>query len=356
MKWKVSPVPGGPGFVPDDIDEAAARWSEVLRDAHGDRHTREAFEAWRAESRAHAVAFRRAESAQALVRAVANAPELQALRRETLARAQRPLCTPRTFAYSIAASLAAAAVVGLLFVRPDAPRQMVRGVQDAIAGNVYETGVGQRSVVTLDDGSVVTLNTDSRVSVHYEPGLRAITLERGQALFKVAKNHARPFVVTADGRQVTALGTEFEVHLSQRLFEVTLLEGRITVTRDRAPAPAAAAAAPTAVLRPGQQFVAVATAPPQVRVADVKREVSWRHGQVVFENERLDAAVAEMNRYSRRRVVLSDARLASLKISGAFNTGDTGTFVEALTVYFPIERSQRDDDAIVLKPRMPTRG
>ena len=356
MKWRVSPVADGPGLVPNDVDEAAARWSEILRDAAGDRATREAFEGWRAESRAHAAAFRRAEAAQAMARAVADAPELLALRRETLARTRRADCAPRTFAYSIAASLVAVAALGLLFARPETSRLMVREVQDAIAGNVYETGVGQRSVVTLDDGAVVTLNTDSRVSVHYEPGgTRAVTLERGQALFKVAKDHTRPFIVTADGRQVTALGTEFEVHLSQRVFEVTLLEGRITVTRDRAPAPAVATA-PTAELHPGQQFVAVAAAPPQVRAADVRREVSWRHGQVVFENERLDAAVAEMNRYSRDRVVLSDARLASLKISGAFNTGDTATFVEALTVYFPIERGSRRDDAIVLKPRMPTRG
>ncbi|WP_407353904.1 FecR family protein [Luteimonas sp. R10] len=343
MKWKAPPMA-------EDIDEEAARWSEVLREAGDEPSVREAFDSWRLRSPAHAAAFRRAKRARALAGAVADAPEIMALRRETMARAPGAHRGVRTYGLSIAASLFAVALVGALVVWPGASRRIYEGVQGAVAGNVHETGVGQRAVVTLEDGSVVTLNTDSRVSVHYEPGARAITLERGQALFKVAPDRARPFVVTADGRQVTALGTEFEVHVSGRLFEVTLLEGRVAVTRDHA------GTAPPMELRPGQKLVAVAAEPPQVRAADVKREVSWRHGQVVFEDERLADAVAEMNRYSRSQVVLGDARLASLKISGAFNTGDTATFVEALTAYFPIERAERAGDTIVLKPRAPTRG
>ena len=359
MKWNTTPV--GPGPLPDDIDEAAARWSEVLHDADagsdGERTLRAAFEAWRGRSQDHAAAFRRVESARALAQAFSDAPEMLALRRETLTRASRGRlsCAARSYGVSIAASLFAVAAIGLLILRPDAPGRMVRGVQDAIAGNAFETGVGQRSVVTLDDGSVVTLNTDSRISVHYEGRTRAVTLERGQALFKVAKDRSRPFIVTADGRQVTALGTEFEVHMSERLFEVTLLEGRVSVTRERAQ-PTAIAAAPTSELQPGQQFVALATTAPQVRAADVKREVSWRHGQVVFQNESLADAVAEINRYSRDQIVLGDTRLAALKISGAFNTGDTDTFVDAVTAYFPIERAPGQRDAIVLKPRAPERG
>ncbi|RDZ29604.1 FecR family protein [Lysobacter silvisoli] len=357
MTWKATPAMPGPGPLPDDIDEAAARWSEVLHDAaDGDGPLRAAFDAWRARSPAHAAAFRRVESARALAQALADAPDMLALRRETLARAAkpRPWCSARTYGYSIAASLLAV-VAGLLIVRPDAPGLMYRNVQDAIAGNVHQTGVGQRSEVTLDDGSVITLNTDSRIAVHYSAGTRAITLERGQALFKVAKDRSRPFIVTADGRQVTALGTEFEVHMSERLFEVTLLEGRVTVTRERT-RPTSIAAAATAELHPGQQFVALAATAPQVRAADVKREVSWRHGQVVFENESLADAVAEINRYSRQRIVLGDADLAALKISGAFNTGDTETFIDAVTAYFPIQRASHQGDAIVLKSRPPERG
>jgi len=371
MKWKISPNRDNPAeHAPDGIDEAAARWSEMLRDAGDDRRVREAFEAWQSHSPQNAIAFRRVEAAQALISSIGDSSdEIQTLRRETLARAAgvravgAGLHCPHWWRNSaVAASLVAAAVLGMFAMNPDTSRQIYSDARDAIAGNVYQTGIGQTSVVSLDDGSVVTLNTNSRISVHYEQGVRGITLERGQALFKVAKDRAHPFVVSAGGRQVTALGTEFDVHLSDRLFEVTLLEGRVTVTReDHGHAPATtgkAKAAPLlAELRPGQQFVAVAKAAPQVRPADVRRVISWRHGQIVFENERLEDAVAEMNRYSRRQVVLSDPRLGALKISGAFNTGDVGTFVEALTDYFPIERATREDDTIVLKSRpASTRG
>ncbi|WP_242112454.1 FecR family protein [Luteimonas aquatica] len=344
------------------LDEAAARWSELLRGAGEDWALRRDFESWRMHSLENAAAFRRVEAAHALASAVADAPEMQALRRETLARAVgvEPPCRrwPRNAA--VAASLLAAVTLGLLAVNPEGSRRAYHDARDMIAGNVYQTGVGQRSVVSLDDGSVVTLNTDSRISVHYGDGIRGITLERGQALFKVAKDRRHPFVVRAGGREVTALGTEFDVHVSDKAFEVTLLEGRVTVTPERerpaAGAPDKPAAPLLAELHPGQQFVAVAKAAPQVRATDVRRVVSWRTGQIVFENERLDDAVAEMNRYSRRQVVLSDARLASLKISGAFNTGDTDTFVNALSDYFPIEHNKREDDTIVLRPQRPSRG
>lgn len=351
-------------LAPEGVDEVAARWSEILRD-DPDPHTRDAFEAWRAQSRDHAAAFERVQAAHALAASLALTVEMQALRHETLARRVDTNLrrSRRHRGWSIAASLFGAAVLGVLILSSQLPWNAAVDSRQAAATNIYQTGVGQRAVVTLDDGSVITLNTDSRVSAHYRPGLRAVTLERGQALFKVAKDKNRPFVVSAAGREVTALGTEFDVYLSKRAFEVTLLEGRVTVTREPAPDTASAAkpagrdrAAVLAELRPGQQFVALAKARPQVRATDVKRVVSWRHGQIVFENERLEDAIAEMNRYSRRQVVLDDEHLASLKISGAFNTGDTGTFVEALSAYFPIEHSAAQGDTIVLKPRPVSRG
>ncbi|MGO1070960.1 FecR family protein [Lysobacter sp. CA199] len=358
MKCKISPLrQDSAEFAPQGVEETAAHWSERLRE-DDDPRTQAAFEAWLDQSPQHTAAFERVEAAQALVFSLAGTSEMQALRRETMQRlmqARRRSLMLRGGA--IAASLLLATVLGVLLINPGSSWQTPGEATVAAAGTVYQTGVGQRSVVTLDDGSMVTLNTDSRISTHYQVGLRAITLERGQALFKVAKDRNRPFVVSAAGRQVTALGTEFDVYLSKRAFEVTLLEGRVTVTRESAPASSRIGAAPSlAELQPGQQFVALAKTLPQVRAADVKRVVSWRHGQIVFENERLEDAIVEMNRYSRQQIVLSDERLASLKISGAFNTGDTGTFVDALTAYFPIEHSAPHDGTIVLKPVAPIQG
>ena len=353
MNSRTPPTICAADIAGDNADEAAARWSEILRDAPDQARVREAFEAWRARSPEHAAAYRRIEAANHWVRVLSDSPEMQSLRRETLARvAEAKLSASRRWRrLSIAASLLLMVGVGMVALRPEMARRMFAGAGDTLAGNVYQTGVGQRSVVAMDDGSVVTLNTDSRLSVHYRADVRAVTLERGQALFKVAKDRARPFVVTAGGKRVTALGTEFDVRVGERLFEVTLIEGRVGVSPAQDIAPTATNAATLAELRPGQQFVAAGSSRPLVRVADVGRVVSWRNGQIVFENERLDSAIAEMNRYSRRKVVLGDPQLASLKISGAFNAGDTHTFVEALTSYFPIQRDPREDDRVVLESR-----
>ncbi|QWP77047.1 FecR domain-containing protein [Lysobacter sp. K5869] len=360
MKCKIALVRDGsaePGSR--SIDEDAARWSEILRESD-DPTMREAFHAWQAQSPQHAQAYARADAARRLAELLADEPQMQSLRRETLGRVARGAAQRqrRQRGWAIAASVMVFGLLGAIGLNLGNSWRMVGDARDALAGNVYRTGVGQRESFVLDDGSTITLNTDSRVSTHYRDGLRAVTLERGQALFKVAKDRSRPFVVTAGGRQVTALGTEFDVYLSPRAFEVTLLEGRVTVTRAAkaaatASAKPAAPAASLAELKPGEQFVALAATAPQVRAADVRRVVSWRNGQIVFENERLEDAVAEINRYSQRKIVLADAHLASLKISGAFNTGDTGTFVEALTDYFPIEQDSLDNDDIVLKPRAP---
>ncbi|UBB27316.1 FecR domain-containing protein [Pseudoxanthomonas japonensis] len=353
MNSRTPPTTWAMDFAADSADEAAARWSEILRDAPDQPRLREGFDAWHARSPENAAAWRRIQAANHWVRTLSDSPEMQSLRRETLARvAEGRLRSSRRWRrLSIAASLLLLTGVGLIALRPEATRGLFSGAGDTLAGNVYQTGVGQRSVVTMDDGSVVTLNTDSRLSVHYRADVRAVTLERGQALFKVAKDRSRPFVVTADGKRVTALGTEFDVRVGERLFEVTLLEGRVGVAPAQGVAPSPANAATLAELHPGQQFVATDGSRPVVRVADVGRVVSWRTGQIVFDNERLDAAIAEVNRYSRRKVVLGDPQLASLKISGAFNAGDTHTFVEALTNYFPIQRDPREDERVVLESR-----
>ena len=333
--------------TPAALDERAARWSERLRAPDADAGTRAAFEAWLAGSPARSRAFARAQAAHVLAGALAGAPRLQALRDETRARVQRH--RRRRWAVALAASVLLAVGAGWLGSRQMVPDGSIAMPTLLAGGERYRTGVGQRTVVRLDDGSVITLNTDSRVRVRYSQGRREVALERGQAMFQVAKDRSRPFVVSAGDRWVTALGTRFDVLLSPRALEVTLLEGRVVVTgRPRAPADGAQ----RTELAPGQQFVESAKAPPQVRRADLGRVASWVDGQLVFRDERLAAAVEQMNRYSRRKIVLDDPRLDALRLSGAFNSGDVDAFVSALTDYFPIERVRRDDDAVVLRMRV----
>ncbi len=330
------------------LAEQAAEWDVRLRSADCTAAEREAFAAWCAQDPAHARAIDELQSGlQALRRAYPSNPRLRAMRDQ--ASGLRP---PRRY-WPIAAGIAAAALVtaavgGWL---PDANGSgggsLATMELSRRAPSVFQTAVGEQSTVTLSDGSQVVLNTHSRLVVNFTPERREVTLVAGQALFEVAKNHARPFVVRAGSRQVTALGTAFDVRLDGRQVRVTLIEGKVSV----APSRGALAALPLAAreLAPGQQLVALGVSPVvKVAAADVAVETSWRSGTLVFNDTPLGEAVAEINRYTTTPIRVADPELGSLRINGRFRTSDPDDFLSAVVAYFPVEaRTERGVETVL---------
>lgn len=396
------------------LREAAARWHGRLNaggrgrghgggTAAGGSATpadREAFARWLAESPAHAEAYAAIERAWTLAREQAEHPQILALRQEAALRLTRRSVRRRPgWPRALAASVALLAL-GMLGVSawqsydPEAPVQSVAAapvrLYDRLRGiERYRTAVGERLNVALEDGSLVMLNTRTELRVAFTDGERKVELLRGQALFEVAKNAGRPFVVEAGNRRFVAVGTAFDVRVDPTRVQITMLEGKVKVEPVAAPRrwfpekePAfearfgrgeprrskgrdGAAAVPTStqpagprlpgdgdvVLAAGQQLVS--TAEPStdaIRAADAERVAGWRTGQVLFEDTPLADAVAELNRYSRTRIELADSALGDLRISGAFTTGRNDVFVEAVTAYFPI-RAHRTSDAVFLSRR-----
>ncbi len=205
----------------------------------------------------------------------------------------------------------------------------------------YETGFGERRVVLLADGSHVTLDSESRIRVKLEAGRRSVELASGQAFFDVQGDRSRPFVVTAGDADVTAIGTRFDVRRSGDGAQVTLVEGKVEV-RDRP------AAAPRWFLSAGQQ---VLTTEPRavVRRVDAISETSWTSGRLIFAGDTIEAATAEVNRYSREKVVIAAPSIARIAVSGAFNTGDVEGFVSALTELYPVIPDRSHAGQIVLR-------
>lgn len=336
-------------------DIEAATWNEVL---HGGDEPPDAglladFERWRSSNPLHAEAYARVERARLLLEGDADSLALMAMRREALARiAERRGGRRRIALLAVCAALLASVVTGFTVSGGDLGG-LPRAVQDHarywLHGEIARsTARGERLTLVLEDGSVLTLNTDSRVRIRYGDAQRAVRLEHGQALFEVARDAQRPFVVTAGDRQVQALGTAFDVRMDLDRVEVTLLEGRIAVQPVATANEARADADALTLAEPGQQLVTAAHARPELRQTDVKRVVSWRDGQVMFQDDPLFSAVEEMNRYARRQVVLADPELRQLRVSGAFDTGNTTLFVEALTSYFPIRIAEIGPERIVL--------
>jgi transmembrane sensor len=206
------------------------------------------------------------------------------------------------------------------------------------------TEVGQQRVGVLPDGTRVTLNTNTRIEVNYDEHARRVRLIRGEAWFEVAKNATWPFLVSVDGEIVRALGTSFIVSRDgTQGVSVTLVEGRVSVT----PIDQKAEPGEAQVLAPGQRLVLSEHSTSAVDRPDLARVTAWRHGRVEFDATSLDDAAAEMNRYSKTRIILADADLARLSVGGVFRAGDSEEFVRIVTSAFGLRADRRGRDIVL---------
>ncbi|HKU13325.1 MAG TPA: FecR domain-containing protein [Steroidobacteraceae bacterium] len=202
------------------------------------------------------------------------------------------------------------------------------------------TNVGEQRMLTLEDGSRIFLNTGTRLFVHEDASERQVRLENGEALFDVAKDPHRPFVVTAGDRKVVALGTSFIVRRDEQQLTVTLVEGRVGV------APVSAASTATgveAVLTPGQRLTFVSRKPPKLDEPEIENVTAWRRGEVILDKTRLQDAAEEMNRYSATKLIIDDAAAADIRVSGIFRAGDSARFARAVgeTYHLSVDYQQR---------------
>lgn len=308
----------------DQAREQAADWFARLKTRAVSAADLEAFRLWR-KAPGNKEAYDEVDAFWRRSEALKADPDIQdalaiALERTDTAKTSRPAAP--NFRPIIGLGLAAvivAFVAGGVFV--------VRGSQS------YATDIGQQRLVRLVDGSTVQLDTNSKVVVRQTAGRREIRLVRGQALFQVAHDAARPFVVQADGASVTALGTRFDVKHETGGVRVTLVQGSVEVRARHGAAPQVWR------LQPGQAVSTsqVAATPKPV---DVAVATSWTQGRLVFHAMPLTQAVAEVNRYSRERIDLEAGPLADQPITAAFNAGDTEAFVGAMAELHDLQVSR----------------
>jgi transmembrane sensor len=219
---------------------------------------------------------------------------------------------------------------------------------------VYATARGEQRSLVLADGSVVTLNTDSRVRVRLQERERDIDLLLGEARFQVAKDSTRPFIVKASGAEVRALGTVFDVRVDGDRTQVAVIEGHVAVKATAArgyqqdakgsgPRLGVRPAVRQAVLHAGDRAV---VGPGSVVTGDgqsVETVNAWTERKLVFRNATLQTVIDEFNRYRVHPLKLDDAELGALRISGVFAVEDP----ESLLAYlrgFETVATRRDAD------------
>jgi transmembrane sensor len=196
----------------------------------------------------------------------------------------------------------------------------------------FATEVGKIRRVTLADGSVITLDTRSRVSVAFAVGERHLRLLAGRARFEVAHDVQRPFVVSAGEGDVVATGTVFDVSLVDDHPRVRLIQGAVEVRRRSRGASVASVL--VARLRPGQ---AIALGVAEVAPVQVAGDERWVSGMLRFDGVPLGDALADANRYSLVSIRLADPQLGALRVSGGFKAGDQQALARALAASFGLE-------------------
>ena len=243
------------------------------------------------------------------------------------------------------ASRVAAAALLLVFVAV--------GAWFYVERNTYATGVGEQRAITLADGSIVELNARSRVRIAFQDAQRDVELLEGQALFRVAKDHHRPFVVRAGATSVRAVGTQFDVYRKRKGTTVTVIEGRVAVlsglaaqvpaveitTTPAAPEPLIpapmiepSAMAREILLAAGEQMTVTSTQAQKAERPNIAAATAWTQHQLVFDATPLHEVLEEFGRYTPRRLIVDSPSLADLKISGQYMSASPDSLLRFLSL------------------------
>jgi transmembrane sensor len=218
------------------------------------------------------------------------------------------------------------------------------------ASMAYETSRGEHRTVALADGSHLTLDTASRAEVTIEADARKVRLVRGQALFQVAKDPRRPFSVVAGTLNVIALGTTFDVRVERSQAKVVLVEGSVAVEPlMRRGVERLVPSLARRRLAPGQQLIARTTGEVSLGSVDIESANSWQSGRLIFRDEPLASAVAEFNRYNTKQLVIEDAALEHLTVSGVFTALRPDDFLAAIATFYAVQVDERGENAVILR-------
>ena len=239
--------------------------------------------------------------------------------------------------------------------------------------NTYATQIGEQRSILLADGSTLELNSRSRVRVRYTKQRRDVDLIEGQALFRVAHNTARPFVVHSGRTQVLAIGTQFDVYQKQASTVVTVVDGKVEVLAD--PALTTSAEGPTGAtqlgsgpeksgghpgiyLAAGQQLTIrtggsshARAHPPGAnpQTANIAATTAWTQHNLIFDSTPLTEVAAEFNRYNRRPLVIIAAEIGGMRISGMFSSADPELFLKFLRAQPELNVEETDREIRISK-------
>ena len=261
----------------------------------------------------------------------------------------------RRMALGIAAGVLVAFGAALTYLQP------WRGLDDSHPQEHFITRVGEQKTLELNDGSVVTLNTGGRLVVDFSEPARRIVLERGEAYFEVTEDPGRPFTVDLGVRSVTALGTAFNIRKSPERYQVAVVEGAVAlhaVMDDAASPPPSVSVDGQAVRIAGAgqrrvdagwvaEFDVGADVLTAFQPESMDRYRDWRSGMLSFYGEPLYELVKELNRYSRKKILIEEASVMELNVYTAVSIHEIDSVLDGLALVLPIEVTRHYDRIVI---------
>jgi transmembrane sensor len=287
-----------------------------------------AFDAWLSAEPANVRAY---DAALQVCREIeANAGAL-----ESAVRARRRARDLRTRRVWLSAGALAAAAVAVAVVLPQ--------IEPAAEPLSAVTATGGRRTLDLADGSRIEMNATTRLQIDLERDVRRVTLTEGQAVFDVARDPRRPFVIAAGDRDVRVLGTEFDVRRRAGKLSVTVARGVVEVW------PADGAGGRAFRLKAGQRLDHQEGAvEARVVTASPEEVLGWRSGRLIYRDRPLSEVVADLNQQFERPVTIADPALADISVSGVLVLDDQDAVLRRLALLGPIE-AVRSETGVTLR-------
>jgi transmembrane sensor len=333
-----------------DIETQAIQWLVRLDKGWSPELAAE-HEAWMARSTRHKVVYAKHQLAWKRMDLLRRARPL-----EHLGRAADPdLLKPRAAWFGLSAVVTALAGAGWM------PKAAVAVAAVALISVVavvalrpvsdaqYVTQIGQQHSVQLEDGTKLTLNTNSKVRVRFNADHRRIFLDRGEVMLAVAHDASRPLEVIAGDVTSRAVGTKFSVrvHEDDARVETLVTEGRVLVLRQShllgIPLEPQAV---TRTLDAGERVVVGRRGAEVSRVTarQVDRQLMWMTGRIELEGDLLTDVIREINRYNGRKLIILDPAISNTAIGGAFSTSNADAYAQDLIRYFGKKRLNVEPD------------
>ena len=306
----------------DMIDAEASAWLARLQGPRRTTASEKAFRTWLAADSGNQSAFERATEIWDMLPG--------AIRPDSIELPRKNRWPSRFAMASVAAAIIATILIVHAYITLSTPI-------------VHSTAPGEVQSVALEDGTLISLNTDSQVTVLYSADERRIRLDRGEAMFEVKRNAQRPFIVAASDKEVRALGTIFVVRQQLNRLGVTLIKGSVEVSRKPW-----TKRVRVAVLRPGERLTFIGQTGVAIDHPPAELATAWRKGEIIFDDVSLFEAAEELNRYGIGHISVTDPNIASLRVSGIFTTHDPLEFVHAIAALYKLQVEQKGKELMFL--------